>query len=690
MNRLISFLLLWCSVSFAGILPEPQSVEYGPVIRLQPERIRVTAPDVPAAKLALEFLCLPPFSGEAKLDLVLKCGTVNSENYTLDYDMERKRLVIEGEGPAGMFHGVMTLLQLIRRDGGKWEITLAKVKDGPVWGERYIGDYSPFGKEQLAFAAKYKYGGLAFQFRSEWHKFTGEKYAKIFAAQRNYLDAGVLKFMLVYHIYATTGKRERKLFNIADEEDLKGLVERCRFAYESGFRSIMICADDWTPLENGCYILTSPEEKCKFNGSAAAGHAYLMSWLKERLPQVRWSFCPPVYSIRHTVNAPPMIQYLKELGRMLPEDIPVVWTGPQVISSEITEEDHRIFSGYAGGHKTLIWDNSECNPYPIHRWETKIASSLASGGIFCNAHGFGGSPWQRWFAVTANEYFWNPAAYDADRTFTKIYGHFRPHYDVREVFAFQKRFDELNNMSPWDDFREQLAKLKRMDRCLQKKGLVNFWTRGQLDGLYAKLESPRPRMEVPLISRQPIIDGKTDDPCWRNVREREFVARNGAKTKDGRRTFVKAVFDREALYFAFRVEYDEPLFETASGHSLDLFRSSDLVELFLKPGERYLQAALDHRGFRFTSFFGTPSGFRTKHDWQGKVWKGQGQWTAEIRIPFALLSEIGAVPPSNRMTWNANFCREYNVGKELQCWSPAHSNSFLDPAMFGTLVFIED
>ena len=49
MNRLISFLLLWCSVSFAGILPEPQSVEYGPVIRLQPERIRVTAPDVPAA-----------------------------------------------------------------------------------------------------------------------------------------------------------------------------------------------------------------------------------------------------------------------------------------------------------------------------------------------------------------------------------------------------------------------------------------------------------------------------------------------------------------------------------------------------------------------------------------------------------------------------------------------------------------
>ena len=689
-KNLFLFLIILCGVSFGGILPEPRSIEYGEVIRLRPEQIRVTAPDLPAAKLALEFLRLPPFGGEAKLELVLKCGAEKeSENYTINYDRNGRRIMIEGEGPRGIFHGAMTLLQLIRPDGDHWEITLAKVKDGPVWKERYFGDYSPFGTDSLAFAAKYKYGGLAFQFRSEWHKFTKEKYARIFAGQRRYLESGVLKFMLVYHIYATTGQRERKLFNIADEEDLKGLAKRCRFAYESGFRSIMICADDWTPLENGCYTLTSPEEKRRFNGSAAAGHAYLMSYLRESLPQARWSFCPPVYSIRHTRNAPQMIRYLEELGKKLPREIPVVWTGPQVISSEITEEDHRIFSTYMGGHRSMIWDNSECAPFPVHRWETKIAPALASGGIFCNAHTFGGSPWQRWYAVTANEYLWNPGAYDADRAFAKLFRHFRPHYDVREVFTFQKTFDELNQMSRQADFKGKLAELKRMERSLENKGLVKIWTRNQLNALYAKLESPRPQMTVPLISKAPAIDGKLDDLCWRGIPEQQLVTRYGAETKTGRRTFIKAAFDREALYFAFRVEHDKPLDKRVSGHTLDLFSGPDLVELFLKPGEKFIQIALDYRGGRFTGCFGMPQGFRPGHEWNGAVRQEKGFWSAEIRIPFALLSEIGALQPSNGTRWDANFCREYNAVKELQCWSPAHANSFLNPAMFGTITFSE-
>ncbi len=678
---------MMCMSVCGGVIPEPQSLEYGPVIRVRKERIRITAPEVPAAKLALEFLGLTGEAKEPELEIILKCGTADSENYRISYSS--KVITVDGEGAAGMFNGVMTLLQLMKTEGDELEIKLAKVQDGPLWKQRFMGDYSPFRAANLKIAAQYKYGGLAYQYREEWHKFTAEKFREFFEPQQKYVDAGVLKFMLVYHIYATRGERGRKLFNIASEEDLKGLVERCRFAYESGFRHIMICADDWTPLENGRYVLISPEEKQKFGDSAGRGHGYLMTYLQKEVPEVKWTFCPPVYSVSHAENAPLMQQYLKELDEALPKDIPIVWTGPGVISREIAAADREKFSGYAGGHRTFIWDNSECNPYPVHRWETCLAPELAGDGIFINAKAFEASCWQTCFVASANEYLWNPAKYDKDRTYARIFQLFRPGDDVKEVYAFQKLFDKLDKMSPQDDFQKDLAELKARDQQFRDKGVITRWNIYYLNSLYAKLESPRPQMEVKLISQQPVIDGKLDDPCWQNLPEQEFQTRAGKETAPGRKAYVKAAFDREALYFGFRLEIDQELADTAfSNPDHDLFNSSDLVEIFLKPGPKYAQFVLDHRGHQFNMLY--KAGYlKSKNKWEGKVHKFAKYWTAEIKIPFKLLAEIDAAPPTNQASWTANFCREFNAAKELQCWSPTHANSFLNPEMFGTLIFRE-
>jgi len=689
MKKKFFALVLLCGALSAGVIPEPQSIQYGPVVRVRADRVNVQAPDIPAAKLALEFLNLPPCAGTPELTLVLTSGNADSEAYRMRYD-GRNRIEIDGDGPAGMLNGVMTLIQLIRRDGESLEITLAEVEDAPVWKERFIGSYSPFSGEQIRFAAEYKYGGLAYQYRAEWHKFTAERFRDILSVQKRYADAGVMKFMLVYHIYATGGTREKSFFNIASEEDRKGLAERCRFARDSGFRFIMICTDDWTPLQDGRYVLLSPEEKQEFGDSAGRGHGFLMSYLQKEVPGVKLCFCPPVYSLQHTGNAPAMQRYLKELGESLPPEIPIVWTGPKVISREITAAEEKTFSGYAGGHKTFLWDNSECIRFPIYRWETRIAPGLASSGIFINAHGFSASQWMVWYGVGTNAYLWNPAAYDAARTYAEIYRRFRPHYDVREIEEFQRCFDELNRMSPQDDFKAKLAELKQREADLRIRGLADRWIGADLDRLYVRFESPRPQLEVELTSQPPKIDGKLDDPCWKNVPEAEFQTRCGKAVAPGRRTYLRAVFDREAIYFGFRMEFDKPLVETVLANpDGDFFGSSDLVEVFLKPGKRYVQFALDHRGYRFVNLFGGPVGRKPATGWEAKVGKNEGIWTAEIRIPFALLAELGAAPPSDRTGWQANFCREYNAGKELQCWSPTHANSFLNPEMFGTLVFRE-
>lgn len=690
MKHLILLLSILCAPAFGEIIPTPQSVKYGPVVKVRADRVKVTAPGIPAAKLALEFLGLTGTPDHPEFEIILKNGGGDSQNYRINYDRAGKSISIDGEGPAGMFNGAMTLLQLIRRDGEELEINLAEVTDGPVWKQRFMGNYSPFGAADLEFAARYKFGGLAYQYREEWSKFTEKRFRKFFIPQQKYVEAGVLQFMLVYHIYATRGERERKLFNIASENDLKELADRCRFARESGFTHIMICADDWTPLENGRYSLIHPEEKAKFNGSTGHGHGFLMTYLQKTVPGVQWVFCPPVYSLSHTADAPLMQQYLKELGEALPNDIPIAWTGPKVISSRITAAEEKTFSGYAGGHKTFIWDNSECVPFPIHRWETDIAPELARDGIFINAKSFDGDHWKTWFVTGANDYLWNPAQYDKDRSYAGIYHRFRPGDNVREVRDFQELFDKLNKMTAKDDFRKDLADLKEREQKLRAKGLISRWNMHYLNSLYAKLESPRPRMEVKLISRQPVIDGKLNDPCWQDIPAHEYKTRDGKTVAAGRRTYVKGAFDREAIYFAFSVETDKELPDTKySNPDHDFFISSDLVELFLKPGAKSIQLAIDHRGYKFETTYGLKVGQKPACPWEGRVQKGPNGWTAEIRIPFKLLSEIDAVPPTDQTQWQGNFCREYNAGKELQCWSPTHANSFLNPEMFGTLIFRE-
>jgi hypothetical protein len=51
---------------------------------------------------------------------------------------------------------------------------------------------------------------------------------------------------------------------------------------------------------------------------------------------------------------------------------------------------------------------------------------------------------------------------------------------------------------------------------------------------------------------------------------------------------------------------------------------------------------------------------------------GMRGWSAELFIPFALLSPLQNTPPSKGTVWHANFCRlDYDFGKMMKwSWSP--------------------
>ncbi len=64
------------------------------------------------------------------------------------------------------------------------------------------------------------------------------------------------------------------------------------------------------------------------------------------------------------------------------------------------------------------------------------------------------------------------------------------------------------------------------------------------------------------------------------------------------------------------------------------------------------------------------------------------KWTAEIFVPFALLSPLGNVPPKTGTLWNANFCRlDYDEGKMIKwAWSPIET-SFHEFQKYKTIRF---
>lgn len=106
-------------------------------------------------------------------------------------------------------------------------------------------------------------------------------------------------------------------------------------------------------------------------GSLAAAQARvanaLADWTRERLPHGRFLFCPTPYCGRMAAAGLGGPGYLEILGRELAPRIDILWTGPEIISREITvdhlEDLRRILR-----RPPVIWDNLHANDYDGRRF----------------------------------------------------------------------------------------------------------------------------------------------------------------------------------------------------------------------------------------------------------------------------------------------------------------------------------
>ncbi|HVY70587.1 MAG TPA: beta-N-acetylglucosaminidase domain-containing protein [Verrucomicrobiae bacterium] len=129
-----------------------------------------------------------------------------------------------------------------------------------------------------------------------------------------------------------------------------------------------------------------------FNSLAAAQAVVaneLLARLRGRLPEATLLFCPTVYCARMANGRVRGNAYLAALGAGLDPAMPVLWTGPEIISETIPPESIQELADELR-RPPVLWDNLFANDYDSRRLQLgpyagrPFATRDATGGILVN------------------------------------------------------------------------------------------------------------------------------------------------------------------------------------------------------------------------------------------------------------------------------------------------------------------
>lgn len=186
---------------------------------------------------------------------------------------------------------------------------------------------------------------------------------------------------------------------------------------------------------------------------------------------------------------------------------------------------------------------------------------------------------------------------------------------------------------------------------------------------------------------RPLLDGKLDDPCWKDLKPMALKPTTEGETLDEYKTEAKFAYDDKHLYIAVTCSHPAgvgvPAVEKRT-RDADL-RGHDRVDVLLdldRDYQTYYRFQIDHRGCLAEDCWGDGT-------WNPKYFVAfhstDTGWSAEFAIP---LVELTGDRPSHGKAWAANVTRVV-PGKGIQAWSgPADSDP--RPEGMGVLQFRAD
>lgn len=197
------------------------------------------------------------------------------------------------------------------------------------------------------------------------------------------------------------------------------------------------------------------------------------------------------------------------------------------------------------------------------------------------------------------------------------------------------------------------------------------------------------------------IDGQANHPAWQQSKWYPLPARNElAKELDSR---FKILYSDKGMYVYLEGK-DQKISTTFQNDFEDLYQA-DVFEVFFHPNpsvplyfEYEINPLEKELVLMVPNFQGKFYGWLPWHyEGDRKVQKkvsikhisgGIGTWSAELFIPFTLLTPLENVPAKPGTVWKGNFCRlDYDSGKMAKwSWSPL-PGTFHDYKKYGVFLF---
>lgn len=147
-------------------------------------------------------------------------------------------------------------------------------------------------------------------------------------------------------------------FDYCSKDDYFALIRKCGALAKTGPHALCLLMDDIPArLPQSC------EKEFPSLGNA---HGLLLARLKADLkktyPGVGLWFCPTVYADELIGSDKSSSSYLSDLAASMPHSVPVLWTGPHVISRALSVRSLSRISKLFHGN-VCIWDNLYANDY---------------------------------------------------------------------------------------------------------------------------------------------------------------------------------------------------------------------------------------------------------------------------------------------------------------------------------------
>jgi len=345
----------------------------------------------------------------------------------------KRTIVLVGHDRLGLLWAITSFNQLVHEKDGICRVRAADVEDYPYAVNRgFIDSYWPEG---VPYVIAFKINKPVFQtalydysianrenrYRS-WRTPPSESVKEALRLMGQRFTPLGIEWYAGVNPYHT--RWEHKVI-ISSEDDYQAVLAKALAAAEAGGNFCLKFDDYHFPLK--------PEDKERF-GTVKDADVYLLNRLhrdlKARHPDSKLLFCPPFYygPTSQTPYPESRDEYLFALGREVPKDIDVFWTGPSVKSGSVTPEMVQWITERIQ-RKPVYWQNaigtSHMHYYHYVTDPLPVLKDWLYDGFLKDVDAYmlnSGMPGTATAVASIADFCWNPAAFDPKRSIAEAAG----------------------------------------------------------------------------------------------------------------------------------------------------------------------------------------------------------------------------------------------------------------------------